>query len=159
SESRIRVASLASAAGRAVGNRGDRRLREMLLAAQVTLALVLLLAGTVLIKNLRALGQSPQGFVPNALVAVKFTIPARYATAPERALYLRRLVTALRAVPGVADASVTQGQFSVGSSSQSFFAVEGQATADSNGVIANIRHVMPGVFAVTATRIVEGRGF
>ena len=158
-ESRLNVSTLAGAGARSVGGRADRRVREFLLAAQVAVAIVLLLAASLLGKNLRALTKSPQGFEQHGLVVVKMNVPARYATPEDRAAYEDRIVDAVSHVPGVTAASSLQTHFSLGSSALTFLAIQGSPTADSTGRVVNIRHVMPGVFRVMQTRLLEGRMF
>lgn len=158
-ESRLSVITLASAAAHSVGNRVDQRVRELLLAAQVSLALVLLFAAALLAKNLRTLTEQPQGFNANGLLTVSFAPAARYATFPDRANYMRQVVDAIGQVPGVTSVSATQGHFSLGSSSQTFLAIQGVSLPDSTGIISHIRHVMPNIFSVMGTKVLEGRAF
>jgi putative ABC transport system permease protein len=156
-ESRMRVRSLASAGARSLGGTTDRRIRDLLLGGQVAVALVLLFGAALLGRNLRALWQAPQGFNASRLVAVTMPAPARYATAPERASYLQRLIDAVAAIPGVEVASASQTFFSLGSSSLTFIAIDGVPLADSTGIVVNIRHIMPGWFGVLQTRLIAGR--
>jgi len=158
-ESRVSIASMASAASRGLGSRRERWTRESLLAGQVSIALVLLFAASLLTKNLRSMMATRRGFESAGLLAVRISIPPRYSTPEARSAYLEQLITALRNVPGVAAASAAQVSFATGSTAKSVLAVEGVPSSPGVNLVANMRHVMPGLLEVMRIKLVSGRGF
>jgi putative ABC transport system permease protein len=67
------------------------------------------------------------------------------------------VLEAVGQIPGVMGVSSSQVHFSLGSSAQTFLAIEGVPLRDSTGIVVNIRHVMPDLFRVMRARMVEGR--
>ena len=104
-------ASLAAlrAGGRgATGGAGDARVRATLAALQLALALVLLVGAGLLLRSFRRVQEVPLGFDPDGLVAVAIAPPPhRYAEPAQAAALYDRLIDAVRAVPGVENAAVT----------------------------------------------------
>jgi macrolide transport system ATP-binding/permease protein len=88
----------------------SRRLQDLLIAAQVALSLVLLIAGGMLIHSaVRSLNADP-GYDSKRLLRLDFQFPegAKYTPAREEAL-TGELLTSLRALPGVASVTSARG--------------------------------------------------
>jgi putative ABC transport system permease protein len=158
SESSLSISSLAGTAIRAMGSSADRRAREALLAAQIAVTVVLLLGASMLVRNFHVLTSTRPGFDTDGVLTVQFSIPARsYPTAPERALYVQRLLDVTRTVPGVEGASSIQTRFVLNETMQTSFEIEGQPAPPGADRYANMRHVMPGVFQVLHIGLRRGR--
>lgn len=86
--------------GRSVSGSGTRRLRESLVVFQIAMAVVLLIAGGLLMRSFVALQDVPLGFRPERVLVVDATV----ATADPRqgaTLFFRDMLAAMAGVPGV----------------------------------------------------------
>jgi predicted permease len=115
------LAPALAAAGRELGSslkdgtRGGEsqrqgKARTVLVAAQVTVSVVLLIGAGLLIRSFSSLGRVDPGFsVPSERVLVMFVSPPsqRFNTPDALAAYWNQLLDRARAVPGVADASLS----------------------------------------------------
>lgn len=152
--------SIATAASRATTGRGDRRLRDGLLVAQVGVAVVLIVAAGLLARNAKRVLARPPGFDARNTLVVPISISAKtYATADARASYVERLLTALSSIPGVESAASTQTRFVFAETMQTLFEVEGHPLPPDATETANIRHVSPGIFRTLRMKLVRGRTF
>ena len=90
-------------------SRQSRRLRGVLVAAQIALCVSLLAGAGLLIRSLAALTSASLGFDPGAVLSVNIQLPADSYRSPEQQeSFFERLEEQLRALPGVtgvADAS------------------------------------------------------
>jgi putative ABC transport system permease protein len=87
---------------RLVASGPPRRHLHLLAALELGLTMVLLVGAGLLLRSFVALVLVPQGFTPSGAFAFGVNLPAaRYPTAEARAVFLDRLHTALRALPGV----------------------------------------------------------
>jgi len=93
---------------RTTGGAGRRRLRSILVVAEVGLAVALLVgAGLTLRSVSRVLDTSP-GLEVADLLTVELSLPsARYPETPERTLFFTALLDRVRALPGVASAATS----------------------------------------------------
>ncbi len=158
-ESRLGVGELAGSTTRSIGGRAERRTRELLLSLQVGGTLVLMACAALLARNVVALMHRPQGFEPQGVMVVEMTVSSKkYETVEKRADYIARVVDAVRALPGVTGASTTQTRFVLNETMQTVIEVEGHPPVDGVLPLVNIRHVMPDVFKVLRTRVIQGRG-
>jgi len=85
---------------------GQHRLRVILVVAEVALALILVVAAGLTSRALAGLLQLDTGFDGRGVVAFRLSVPeARQRTPQELRDFYERMVTELRALPGVEDAS------------------------------------------------------
>jgi predicted permease len=93
----------------ATESRPSRRLRGVLVAAQIALCVSLLAGAGLLIRSLAALTSAPLGFVAGGVLSVNVQLPAdRYRSPEQQASFYEQLEERVRALPGVtgvADAS------------------------------------------------------
>jgi predicted permease len=90
------------------GGRRSTRIRTGLVAAQVALALVLLIGAGLLIKSFAALQGQDFGFDPSDVVTFEVHLPdARYEDPALRVAFHKDLHERLRALPGVEDVAAT----------------------------------------------------
>jgi putative ABC transport system permease protein len=88
--------------GRTVTGGAWRRVQQGLVAAQVAIALTLLLGATLMGASLRNLQRVELGFVPTGKSSFELTLPfAGYAHYPEVAAFHAAFLDRLRAIPGV----------------------------------------------------------
>jgi predicted permease len=78
-----------------------RRLSQALVVSEIALAFALLAVSAILIAHLRELSRTPTGFNPEGLLTFSLTLPQRAAAATSGSQGQRRLVEAVRAIPGV----------------------------------------------------------
>jgi predicted permease len=141
--------------------RGARVVRYSLVAAEVALAFLLLVgAGLLLASFQRVLHVNP-GFEPKGVLTASIAMPAsRYKDDPATVVFVDRALAAVRALPGVKAAGVTNSIPFGGSYSDSAIMAEGYTMAPGESVIAP-NHVLisPGYFEAMQVRLVKGRLF
>jgi predicted permease len=92
-----------------MGNRGSRVVREALIAAQVTLAVVLLTASLSVGRAFLHLMQINRGYVPKGLVTVNVSLEGTVHQGDRRGLaYFEEALARVRRLPGVQSASATE---------------------------------------------------
>ena len=82
-----------------------QRLRSLLVVAEVTLAVVLVIGAGLMVKSLAALGRIDLGFKPEQMLTMRVSVPtARYDTPEKVVNFYRQLNEKVRALPGVQSA-------------------------------------------------------
>ncbi len=95
------------AGGRTASARSGR-LAPALVVVEVALSLVLLVGAGLLLRSFERLVHAPVGFRPDGVVSLSVSLPtAKYGDAGAMRLFMRRLVPALDAAPGVASAAAS----------------------------------------------------
>jgi predicted permease len=96
------ASALGAGSARATSNRAQRTVRASLVVFEVAAALTLLTGATLLTKSFaQAMSVSP-GFVPDNVYSAYFHLPpARYASEDAKQIFFDRVMTQLRATPGV----------------------------------------------------------
>lgn len=88
-------------------SRSRHRLSQVLVVAQVTLTLVLVVSAGLLVRTFVSLAGQEPGFREDGVLAMRLSVPVdRYRSVPLLEDYERRLVGRLREVPGVASAAL-----------------------------------------------------
>ncbi|HKD90516.1 MAG TPA: ABC transporter permease [Terriglobales bacterium] len=96
---------LKEGSGRTIGSGATRRLRSGLVVAQVSLALVLLVAAGLMIKSFARLQQTSLGFNPDHVLTMQLFLPRNhYPKDPERMRFVEQVLTAIKPLPGVQSA-------------------------------------------------------
>ena len=80
---------------------GTSRVRQALVVAEISAALVLLLATLVLVQNLLRLHELHPGFNPDGVFQARVSIPPTYRSPDDLARFYDRLSERLVASPGV----------------------------------------------------------
>jgi putative ABC transport system permease protein len=105
---------------------GSSRSRQMLLASEIALALVLSIGAGLLIHSIVNLGKVDPGFQTKNLLTFSIRLTNRYKTDPEQAAFFRQATEQLRLLPGVKNAA-TIGCLPIdGTCWGSIFLVEGR---------------------------------
>ncbi|HEX5426291.1 MAG TPA: ABC transporter permease [Candidatus Acidoferrales bacterium] len=95
-----------SMGGRSIAG-GSVRLRQLLIAAEIAVTVVLLAASGLLIRTLVHLETLPKGFIPNGVMIAKASLDdARYHDPAAFRKLLDESTAAMRRIPGVVDAAV-----------------------------------------------------
>ena len=148
--------------GAAIGSLGSARVRSALVAAQIALALILLVGAGLLLRSYARVTTVDPGFVPEDVLTAEMSLtPQRYPRAEHRAAFYSTLVDRLAAVPGVESAGGISTMFLSRLPNSSPIAIEGRgdlSEADRNLPIA-FDSVTPELFRALRVPIVEGRAF
>jgi putative ABC transport system permease protein len=140
---------------------GRQRLRSVLVAGELALALVLLVGAGLLLKSLSRIEELSTGFNPHGVMTAALSLPANeYKTDEQRIAFFRAVIDRLRSTPSVRAAGAgTPLPFSGGSASASF-QIEGRPLGPGDpGPHGNIRAVTPGYFTALEIPLREGRLF
>jgi putative ABC transport system permease protein len=135
-------------------------LRRGLVTVEIALALVLLVGAGLMLRTIDRLMTIDAGFTPRGLVTMRLAVPAAITEAgmpDERlAVFTRTLLDRVRALPGVATASLSSDVPLGTSASATTVRIEGRDTP----AIRVYRHaVSPGHFRNIRARLLQGRDF
>lgn len=152
--------------------RPSHRPRQLLVIAQVALALVLLVGCGLMIRSFVTLRQVDPGFrEPATIQTFQLTIPTAAvagseqsgAEVPARRLQLQhQIADRLAAIPGVAAAgfsSFNDGLPLDGDGRATSIAIEGRTRVDGESPIKEVQAVSPGFFEALGTPLLAGRLF
>ena len=129
--------------------------QQLLVVAQVAVALALLLGAGVVTSTLREQLRVPLGFEPARVATAQVRLTGERYTPEARVAFGQRLEDALRALPGAEQATVTDGLPFSGSNAS--ILVREPDLADR---VRYYRHaVSPSFFDTLGARFVDGRGF
>ncbi|HEV2491618.1 MAG TPA: ABC transporter permease [Terriglobia bacterium] len=139
---------------------GRTRLRDLLVATQVAVCLILLITAGLLARgSARAVRINP-GFETKKVLGMGIEIPPGlgYDAAKSGAIE-RQLVDRLSAVPGVKSVSVGRAPLAGGLRSTSVLLGEAQKDSKERAPVLNYSYVSPNFFATLSIPIIEGRTF
>jgi putative ABC transport system permease protein len=139
---------------------GRDRVRHLLVAAEVALAIVLLVGAGLLVRNALHLQRTDPGFDPRGLMTARLTLPAARYEDPQRvAQTFGDIVTALGAAPAVESAAAsTLAPLTPGGNGNGLLP-EGKAPERSNFVITRLAIVTNDYFRTLHVPLVRGRLF
>ena len=150
------VAALKSQAGAPAAGRG-MGLRGALVAGQVALSLLALVAAALFLRSLGAAQRMDPGYDTAHLLSVSFDV-GLYGLDRGRGEQLFRAVREqVGALPGVAAVSIGQSGPMQGSFMRSVF-LEGAETTGNNGLLVEVNAVDPAYLKAVGVPIVAGRG-
>jgi putative ABC transport system permease protein len=153
--------ALRHGASGAVRGGSGAHLRKLLVAAQMTLSVVLLVSAGLLVRSVIYLQNVDVGFDVDNLFSAQLTLPrGRYEQAASRDVLAEQLLENVRPMPGIA--AVTQAHIAppMYSISGNDFEIRGAtlSEADANGGHA-FNYIRPDFFATLGIRMLEGRTF
>ncbi|HEY2363900.1 MAG TPA: ABC transporter permease [Candidatus Angelobacter sp.] len=134
-------------------------LRSLFVVAEVALAMVLLVGGSLLAKTLWRLQHVDTGFRAENILTFRFAVPAGKFTSAQKGEFYERIAERLAAVPGVESVGATNDLPFAGSRSGSSFDIEGRAPDPQLLLHADYRTVSPGYFSTMRIRLLQGREF
>jgi putative ABC transport system permease protein len=153
-------AALGSGSRSATLDRGTRRLLGGLVVAEIAIALVLLVGAGLLSQHFRRLVEEPWGFATANRLAFNINTDRLYPTADGRMLALEKILSELRALPGVFSATVTMPHPLNAARQLISNNPEGTAPPEPRGYqLAYLRATMPGYFATLGQGLIRGRDF
>jgi putative ABC transport system permease protein len=140
---------------------GQQRLRALLVAAEVAMALVLLVGAGLFLKSLARIQQVVPGFDPHGVMTAALSLPrSEYKDDQKRVAFYRDVAQRLGRLPGVASAAVTYPLPFSGSGGSSSFNIEGREQGPGDpGPHSDLQAVTPDYFSVMKIPIKSGRVF
>ena len=145
-------------AGRGSVGPGQHRVRNALVIAEVSMALVLLVGAGLMLRSFYRVLQADAGFRSEGLVIANVAMPQTgYSEPAKRAALFERVLAELETQPGVKAAAATLPLLG---GWQSSFNVEGKPEPPpGQRPSADIARVSPDYFSVMGIRVLEGRVF
>ena len=158
---RTETQSLIRTTGR-LGSRGG--FRQVLVATQIAISLVLLTSAGLLLRSLWNLMNVPLGMrTSNVLTASLVLGQQRYSQPAQQQAFFEQLETRLEGLPGVEALAISDSLPPAGATRTMIYSVidvEGRPpAAEGTGGMVIWRAVTPGYFSVLGVPIVRGRGF
>jgi predicted permease len=143
------------------GNRSRSRLRKALLTAEVSLTVVLLLGAGLLLKSYQQLRTRDLGCAVDNVLTMSFSLPdARYKEPVQQIAFFDKLLSRVRALPGVAAAGLTTALPGSGWDSDDNVSIaEHPPLPKGRGLDTLRRSVDPGYFAAMRIPLLRGRYF
>ncbi|HNX49654.1 MAG TPA: ABC transporter permease [Thermoanaerobaculaceae bacterium] len=135
------------------------RLRMGLVAAQVTLSLVLLVGSSLLIRSFAKLVRTDLGFDPDNLLTASLSLPPQqYASDEARIQFFEELLAGVRALPGVTAAGMIDRPPIYSPGGDIYVWTPDKPPKDRGlGQTSLSRRVLPGYFAAMRMPLVAGR--
>ena len=145
---------------RLAGGVQRRQWSNVLVVAEVSLAVLLLIGSGLLVRSLWRLQQTNPGITPEELVSVEFDLSAtNYSDAEHASDFYRRLVTNVQSLPGVQAVSFGTNQPLGGTAGSDPFAIEGRKLDPSNLTSAGWQLVGANFLKTLGIQLVKGRDF
>jgi putative ABC transport system permease protein len=146
---------------RATTDRSQRRLRAVLVVAEVAVALVLLVAAGLMTRSLLHLRQVDPGFSPTGVLSVQVTLARSvYGTPARQSQFYADALERLRRLPGVTGAAASEYLPFSGIDPRTGFYIEGRPAPErGDQQQVNYRSVSSDYFEVMGIGLASGRGF
>ena len=143
---------------RSVGGRTTRRLRRVLVIAEVALAVVLLAGAGLLIRSFVRVQNIDRGFDARHTLLLQVDLPRKYDGQARKAEYFRTAFERIRALPGVVAAGAIDDQF-IARQPDLRIVVEGRPTQPRDTPAPPLLRdrVVPGYFEAMGVPLLEGR--
>jgi predicted permease len=158
-----RISAALQSAGRTVSvSRERQRARNILVVAQVAIAMVLLVSAGLIIRTAQALRTIEPGFTgAEHLQTVRITIPAPLIPEPELVIRTQNdLADKLAAIPGVTSVGfASQAPMETGQPNWDNVFPEGKTYPGDVAPLRRFENVSPGFLHAMGTRLIAGREF
>jgi predicted permease len=154
--------ALARGSRTASTSREHRRSRDVMVVAQVAMALVLLVSALLMIRSFQALRTVEPGFSdPKHMQTMRISIPGSLISDPRAVTRIENnIVDRLNAIPGVASVGfITAMPMQAMGSNWDMIRVEGKEYTGTNPPLRFFNYVSPDYFRAAGTRLVAGRDF
>lgn len=137
------------------------RVHNLLVVAEVSVSLVLLIGAGLLIKSFIHLQQVDPGFKSENVLTMRLALPAyKYTSEEQSKAFTTELLHGVKNLPGVDSVAITTALPLSRTEAASSFTVEGQPLPSSGNLpIANWRVVSPEYFQVLSIPLTQGRTF
>jgi predicted permease len=135
-------------------------LRDVLVVAEVALALVLLVGAGLLIRSFWKLQQADPGFNPDRVLTASLSLPgARYGEPAKVAAFQKQLLERVMALPGVQSAGLTSDLPWTGYDENAGFTIEGKTFPPNDGAGGRYHFVSSDYFRTIGVPLMAGRFF
>jgi hypothetical protein len=141
------------------GGRGRHRLVAILVASEVAMTLMLLIATGLMVKSANRLSQIDPGFDTQHLLTMTISLPNNKFAWRHNVVFSRQVIGSIEAMPEVRDAAVIQGVPMRAGSFFTAFSIEGRPDTPVDRPSGRIRVVSPGYFGVMKIPILSGRDY
>jgi predicted permease len=140
---------------------GRSRLRNILAAGELALAVVVLFSAALLLRSFQKLLAVDPGFRTDHLLALKIDLPANVYSKPDQVeRFSMRLQEQAEHIPGVSSVAITNALPLTPSKSMTRFAVQGAPPPGAgNFPVTQIRFVSPSYFRTLGIGLIAGRMF
>jgi putative ABC transport system permease protein len=148
--------------GRSLSESGSRhRVRDLLVMAEVALALVLLIGASLMIKSFGSLQQVNPGFDPSNLLTMRLDLPfPKYQDPQRRTSFSDQILERIKALPGVQSVGMVSELPLSGQLNDTYFTVEGRPSQSSDQKNdANFRRISSDYFTAMGIPLLRGRSF
>jgi predicted permease len=139
--------------------RGRQRVAALLVASEVAMTLMLLIATGLMVKSANRLWQIDPGFDPQQLLTMTISLPNNKFEWRHNVVFSRQVIGSIEAMPGIRDAAVIQGVPMRAGSFLTSFSVEGRPDTPVDRPSGRLRVVSPGYFGVMRVPILAGRDY
>ena len=138
--------------------KGRQRVRNVLVGAEVALAVVLLVGAGLMVRGFRAMVDNGKSLEPDTLLTLRLAITdSKYHEKPQVAEFYRQVLERIQAVPGVRSAAaVTALPYSAHSEGRSFM-IEGRPLEPGNTPDGMYQVASPDFFQTLHIALREGR--
>jgi predicted permease len=143
-------------------SRERQRGRNLLVVAQVSMALVLLIGAVLMIRTFMAMRNVDPGFSdPASMLVMHISIPSTLVRDPQMVTRMQNnILDKLAAIPGVSSTGFAASvPMSGAEPAWNNIYIEGKNYAGDNAPMRLFNYVSPGYFQTAGTRIVAGRDF
>jgi putative ABC transport system permease protein len=158
---RARIADSLHERGGGSGTPSARRLQHMLVVAEVSLALVLMIGAALLVESFVRLRSIDPGFRRDDVLTAKVMLPpGRYQSREQQIKFAEQAVTHIAGLPGVAQAAATNAAPLADNREGTSFDIEGAPPwPPGHEPHMNWNIVTPGYFEALGIRLLRGRTF
>jgi len=135
------------------------RLRGVLMAVEVAMALMLLVGAGLLMRSFTRLARVESGVDPRGVATAQINLPnAKYPDEARQRVAMEDILRRVQSVPGVTTAALTSA-FPLGANQQNKITFEGHPRPKGNEPLLNVQYVSPEYFSLVKMRVIRGRGF
>jgi len=137
-----------------------RRLREILLAANVAFALVLLAGAGLMLKSFSRLRHTDFGFRPDHLLTLEMELPTDtdYKEPRQQSAFFAAVIERVQSLPGIKSAAVTSVLPLHNQNQRAQFLIENDPALPTNELLqSDLREVSPGYFQTMGITLKRGR--
>ena len=147
--------------GRTFAGGARQRLRSVLVVAETTLALVLLVAAGLFLRSLARLEEINPGFEPRGVMTASFSLPAQtYGDTEQQAVFIRNVLERLARANGVAAAAIGRPIPFSGELEAGAFFIQGRTIPQDEPIPQSERRwVTPGYLKTLGIPLRRGRFF
>ena len=154
----LRVSTVAGSERGASAGRQHTRVRNLLVAAEVALACLLLVGSGLLIRSFLRVLDVTLGFQPRQAAAVRIDPGRDFPNRDARLAYFRAALDGVRALPGMEGVGLTD-TLPLGRNRTWGAAAKGQVYGPGNFPLAYVRVVSDGLFESMGMTLIKGRTF